>query len=89
VIAVRMRDLGAALRRLDPESRALLDLAFRRGLSDDEIAEALNANVDEASRRREELFERLARELGVEGREARDELFATLPDLPPEVWEGS
>jgi DNA-directed RNA polymerase specialized sigma24 family protein len=88
VIAVRMRDLGAALRRLDPESRALLDLAFRRGLSDDEIAEALHAKVDEVSRRREELFERLAQELGVEGREARDELFATLPDLPPEVWEG-
>jgi hypothetical protein len=39
-------------------------------------------------RRRAAAFERLAGELRVEGREERDELFATLPDLPAEAWRG-
>jgi hypothetical protein len=38
VVAVRMRELGAALTRLDPQSRALLDLSVRRALPDEEIA---------------------------------------------------
>ena len=84
-----MQDLGAALARLDPESRALLDLSRRRGLRDDEIAEALRVDPEEVGKRRDELLDQLADELGVESREGRDELYATLPDLPPELWKDS
>jgi len=72
VIAVRLADLRHALGRLDEGSRSALELAFRRGQHEE--------GADEA-------FERLASELGLEGREARDELFATLHDIPPEYWE--
>jgi DNA-directed RNA polymerase specialized sigma24 family protein len=86
VVAVRMKELGAALGRLDPESRALLDLSLRRALSDEEVAEIVQVNAGELARRRDELLERLAEELGLHGREERDELFATLPDLPDSYW---
>ena len=82
-----MRDLGAALGRLDPESRALLDLSMRRGMTDEEIAAVLRVDPGEVRRRRDELLERLAEDLGLEDREQRDELFATLPDLPQEFWQ--
>ena len=38
MIAVRMKAARNALRALDPESRALLDLSLRRGLDDDGVA---------------------------------------------------
>jgi DNA-directed RNA polymerase specialized sigma24 family protein len=82
VVAVRMRELGAALARLDPASRALLDLSLRQGLPDEEVARRLGGRAEEVDRRRGEVLERLAEELHLDGREARDELFATLPDLP-------
>jgi DNA-directed RNA polymerase specialized sigma24 family protein len=88
VVAARIRDMGTALAGLDPESRALLDLSLRRGLDDSEIAEVLRVSADEVAKRREELFDRLAEELGLETREQRDELFASLPDLPDEYWRG-
>ena len=81
-----MDDLGAALSRLDPESRALLELSLRRGMPEDEIAEFLRTEEEEVERRRAELLERLAEELHLETREARDELYATLQDLPYEYW---
>jgi DNA-directed RNA polymerase specialized sigma24 family protein len=83
-----MRDLGAALARLDDESRALLDLSMRRGMADEEIAAILKVEPSEVEHRRSELFERLASELELDGREQRDELFATLQDLPQELWRG-
>jgi DNA-directed RNA polymerase specialized sigma24 family protein len=86
VVAVRMRELGAALARLDPQSRALLDLSVRRRLSDEEVAVMLGGGPEEVERRRGEVLERLAEELHLDGREERDELFATLPDLPAEYW---
>jgi hypothetical protein len=76
VVAVRMEDLGAALGRLDEDSRTFLDLSVRRGVPDEE----------DADRRRAELLERLANELGLATREERDELFATLQDLPESLW---
>jgi DNA-directed RNA polymerase specialized sigma24 family protein len=84
VVAVRMRELGAALARLEPQSRALLDLSVRRGLPDEEVAGRLGES--EVERRRAEVLERLAEDLHLDGRDARDELFATLPDLPAEYW---
>ncbi len=88
MVAVRMRDLGAALSRLDPQSRALLDLSTRRGLTDADIAGILRVDPEEVGRRRNEVIEHLAADLRLEGREERDELYATLPDLPPELWSG-
>ena len=72
MIAVRLADLRDALGRLDNESRSTLEAAFRQGRADDGAERA---------------FERLADELALDGREARDELFATLHDIPAEYWE--
>jgi hypothetical protein len=47
----------------------------------------LRVDAGEVARRRGELFDRLADELSLGGRSERDELFATLPDLPPELWK--
>jgi DNA-directed RNA polymerase specialized sigma24 family protein len=87
MVAVRMKELGAALARLDSESRALLDLSLRQALPDEEIARTLRVDEGDVAARRDEVLDRLARELGLDGREQRDELFATLPDLPATLWE--
>lgn len=81
-----MKALGDALQGLDPESRALLELSLRRGMPQDEIGEFLRVDADEVGRRRGELLEKLAEELRLKEREERDELYATLQDLPYEYW---
>jgi DNA-directed RNA polymerase specialized sigma24 family protein len=86
VVAVRIKDARRALSRLDPESRALLDLSLRRGLDDEDIANVLRVDEDEVKRRRSAAMDRLAQELGLETQEERDELFATLQDLPTEYF---
>jgi DNA-directed RNA polymerase specialized sigma24 family protein len=83
-----MKALGEALARLDPESRALLDLSLRRGMSDEEIAGVLRVERPEVAQRRADLVDRLADELDATSRDARDELIATLPDLPDVLWRG-
>jgi DNA-directed RNA polymerase specialized sigma24 family protein len=83
-----MEELGAALARLDMPSRALLDLSLRRGVADEEIAYVSRTDQGEIARRRATVLKRLATELGRDGREDRDELFATLPDLPTRFWPG-
>jgi DNA-directed RNA polymerase specialized sigma24 family protein len=86
VIAVKIRDARRALGRLDPEARALLDLSLRRGLEDEDIASVLRVDEAEVERRRAAALDRVADELGLDGREQRDELFATLPDVPANAW---
>ena len=81
-----MKAVREALSRLDSESLALLELSIRRGLDDEEIGEFLRVDRDEVAHRRDGLLERLAEDLGLDGREQRDELFATLQDLPWEYW---
>jgi len=88
VVAVTLKRLGEALAALDPESRALLDLNVRRGMEENEIAEILNVDADNVASRRRKILEGLDSELGLETREDRDELRATLPDLPPKLWQG-
>jgi DNA-directed RNA polymerase specialized sigma24 family protein len=83
-----MKAARRALATLDPESRALLDLSLRRGLADEDIAEVLRVDVAEVERRRHDALDRLAADLRLDGREERDELFATLPDLPNDYWRG-
>jgi len=88
VVAVTIKRLGEALAGLDAESRALLDLNVRRGMEESEIAEILNVDADNVASRRRKILEQLDSELGLETREDRDELRATLPDLPPKLWQG-
>ena len=82
-----MDDLSAALAGLEASSRALLDLSLRRALSDEEIAQVLGSVPEEVARRRAKALEQLAGDLELDGREQRDELFATLQDLPPGLWK--
>lgn len=88
MVAVTIKRLGEALAGLDAESRALLDLNVRRGMEENEIAEILNVDADNVASRRRKILERLDSELGLDTREDRDELRATLPDLPPKLWQG-
>ena len=88
MLAARIDDMGAALAGLDPGSRALLDLSMRRGLGDDEIGDVLQVEGEEVARRREAILEELAGELKVDGREQREDLLASLPDLPDRFWRG-
>ena len=81
-----MKDLGAALAGLEPQTRALLELSLRRGMPDDEIAQVIGSDREEVARRRATALESLASELQLDGREQRDELLATLPDLPAALW---
>jgi DNA-directed RNA polymerase specialized sigma24 family protein len=89
LVAVKIEAARRALGKLDHESRALLDLSLRRGLEDEDIANVLRVDTDEVKRRRDAIIEQLASDLGLSTRDERDELFATLPDLPPEAWRGS
>ena len=86
MVAVTIKRLGEALAALDLESRALLDLNVRRGMEESEIADILGVDADKVASRRRKILERLDSELGLATREDRDELRATLPDLPPELW---
>jgi DNA-directed RNA polymerase specialized sigma24 family protein len=87
-VAVTIEQASAALARLDPASRALLDLSVRHGMHEEEIAEVLHVEPSDVQRRVDELLDRLAGELSLDGREERAELGATLPDLPPDSWQG-
>ena len=86
-VAVTIDQAREVLSRLDRTSRALLHLSVGRGLHDDEIASVIHIDVSEVGRRVDETLERLARDLQLESREAREELRATLPDLPQDAWQ--
>jgi len=83
-----MERLGEALAGLDPESRALLDLNMRRGMEESEIANVLSVKADDVADRRQKILSELDTKLGLDTREERDELRATLPDLPGRLWNG-
>ncbi len=80
-----MNELGQALAGIDEEGRELLDLSMQRGMSDDEVADVLGLEADQVEQRRAKLLDDLASQLGLVGREERDELFATLQDIPEEL----
>jgi DNA-directed RNA polymerase specialized sigma24 family protein len=84
-----MKDLGAALGQLNDRDREVLELSLRRGMSDEEIAAGRSTDASEVALQRADVLDRLASDLGLDGREQRDELFATLQDLPPELWHGA
>jgi len=85
-LAVRTDRIAPALQRLDAERRALLELSFLRGISDEEIAQLLGVTADEVHRRRGKGVDCLNDVLGVEGPEARGELAERLRTMPQAAW---
>jgi hypothetical protein len=77
-----------ALERLDPASRALLDLSLRRGMRTEEIAEVLGADPDSVADTRDEALRRVASDVGMAGDEQLDEVRARLAELPADQWLG-
>jgi hypothetical protein len=85
-VAVTIEQAGRLLKGLSAENRALLDLSLRRGMDDEELAVVLNVTTEQARERIEDVLGQMAGRLGLDGRAEREELRATLPDLPPEHW---
>lgn len=81
-----MERIRNGLAALPPESRALLELSLRRGVSDVDIARLLDVELEGVDDRRELALDGLASELGLGSRAEVDELRATLPDLPRDLW---
>jgi hypothetical protein len=84
-----MDSFTAALGRLDPASRALLDLSLRRGMKPEEIGELLGTDPESVVAAREAALEQLGRELDMEDPSQIDELRARLAELPSEAWTGT
>jgi hypothetical protein len=83
-----MDSFTAALGRLDPASRALLDLSLRRGMSPEEIGELLGTEPDSVVSAREAALEQLATELDTEDPSQLGEVRTRLAELPAEAWTG-
>ncbi len=80
--------MAGAVRRLDPGSRALLDLSLRRRVPDERIGRVLGTGADEVRRRRALLIKRIAAELELTGIDDRARLRHELEHLPAETWNG-
>jgi hypothetical protein len=78
----------AALSRLDPASRALLDLSLRRGMRPEEIGDLLGTDPESVIVAREGALEQLASELGMEDVSELDDVRARLAELPAAAWTG-
>jgi hypothetical protein len=79
----------AALSRLDPASRALLDLSLRRGMRPEEIGDLLGTDPESVIVAREGALEQLASELGMDDVSELDDVRARLAELPAEAWTGT
>jgi hypothetical protein len=75
-----------ALERLDPASRALLDLSLRRGMRTEEIADVLGAEPESVEASRDEALQRIASDVGMD---ELDDVRARLAELPAEEWLGA
>ena len=84
---VRLDRLADCVRRLDPGTRALLDLSVRRGVRDDKMAPILRIDPFHLAWRRARALEQLASELG-DGDKAAPlgEVRMALEALPREAW---
>ena len=56
-------------------------------MQESEIADVLGVKAGDVADRREKILAGLDAELGLQTREERDELRATLPDLPADCWQ--
>jgi hypothetical protein len=84
---VRLDRLAESVRRLDPATRALLDLSVRRGVRDDAMAPILHTDPFHLAWRRARALEQLANEAGDGDRPAPlGEVRMALEALPREAW---
>ncbi len=78
--------LKAAVRGLDPGSRALLDLSLRRRIPDHEIARLLSTSQRDVAHRRADAIRRLGTELEIARPEELTAMIAALAKLPPDAF---
>jgi hypothetical protein len=74
----------SALDRLDPEDRAHLELSYRRGFSDSEIADLVGADASEVPGLRDEAVAEMADELGEDETAVR----SALEEMDEDDWAG-
>src|SRR5919107_1038451 len=85
-LAFPVERLADCVRRLDPGTRALLDLSVRRRLRDDAMAPLLRTDPFHLAWRRARALERVASEVGGEEPLPLAQVRAALEVLPREVW---
>src|SRR6476619_7521866 len=88
ILSLPLDSFTAALGRLDPASRALLDLSLRRGMRPEEIGDLLGTDPESVIVAREGALEQLASELGMEDVSELDDVRARLAELPAASWTG-
>jgi hypothetical protein len=79
--------LADCVRRLDPGTRALLDLSVRRRFRDDAMAPLLHTDAFHLAWRRARALERVASDLGGESPIPLAKVRAALETLPREAWD--
>jgi hypothetical protein len=79
--------LADCVRRLDPGTRALLDLSVRRRLRDDAMAPLLRTDAFHLAWRRARALERVATDLGGDQPVPLAKVRAALERLPREAWD--
>jgi L,D-transpeptidase catalytic domain len=85
--AIQPTRVAAALDRLDPPDREVLELSLRRQVPDEALAEFYRCPVPELARRRAAAIERFSNDLGLEGGDALGDVLRGL--LDSSVWQGS
>lgn len=87
VSSVPLDRLAECVARLDPATRALLDLSVRRGVRDDVMAPILRTDPFHLAWRRARALERVASEVGDDkGPAPLGEVRMALEALPREAW---
>jgi hypothetical protein len=87
VTGVAADRLADCVRRLDPGTRALLDLSVRRRLRDDAMAPLLRIDPFHLAWRRARALERVASEMGGDEPLPLASVRAALEVLPREAWD--
>jgi hypothetical protein len=87
VVEVAIDRLADCVRRLDPGTRALLDLSVRRRLRDDAMAPLLHTDAFHLAWRRARALEKVASEMGDEEPLPLASVRAALEVLPREAWD--
>ena len=83
----RLDGLADCVRRLDPGTRALLDLSVRRRLRDDAMAPLLRTDAFHLAWRRARALERVASDLGGEQPLPLAQVRTALESLPGDAWD--